>query len=144
MLVVNNKNLIELEDDQDFPYCGSPVEIEEEVKQVQRLLMKGTPPNAPGLGVATAPAAAASAPSPTLHRSQSEPKPRKPKASKKDLSLPLASYGHSSERVKEIEEANERLVQRLVHVATAPLSLKTVAEEHDKVRKRLEFMLSID
>ena len=117
-LVVNNQNLIDLDSSEsdDFPFCGSPVEIEQEVRQVEQLLMK-KPDGVHG----------------QKQEATSRRQKRKPSAPKR-RELPLASYGHSAERVQEIQNNNEILIKKLVGVANAPPSIKTIAAEHDKVR----------
>lgn len=119
-LVLNNQNLIDLHSSEsdDFPFCGSPVEIEQEKRRVERLLMKGSP-GANGLDL------------PATSKAAKKSK-KKPSGRKKE-SLPLASYGHSAQRVREIQDNNEKIIKRLVGVANAPLAIKKVAAEHDKV-----------
>ena len=127
VFIVDNADLIDLEspDSDDFPFCGSPVEIEEEMQQIEKLLMKPTPP-----GLLSLPIHAAA----PLQRSCSDVKPRKPKHQMNQaVVLPVASYGHNAQRVKAIKEENGRLVQRLVGMANAPVTIKTTAKEHDKV-----------
>jgi hypothetical protein len=140
VLVVNNQNLIDLnsEESRDFPFYGNPEQIEAEIKEVQLLLMKTTPPSVSGLGVATATAASSS---PTEnHVEENKPWLLKKKSdsnatqlARNNSTLIKASYGHNAERVKEITEDNNRLVKRLVGKANAPLTFKTTAAEHDKV-----------
>ena len=109
LLVVNDPGLIDLGTPEStyFPFCGSPVEMDAETRQVEQLLAASGPPSRHHAG--------------------------KPRARPRPKPLPPASYGHISERVKEIEEANGRMVRRLVAVATAPPALQTAAKEHDMV-----------
>ena len=139
VLVVNNQNLIDMESEEsrDFPFYGNPEQIKAEIKEVQLLLMKTTPPSVSSLGVTTT---AASAPITTkVHDASDKPWLLKNKniAATSELktapSLIKASYGHNAERVKEITEDNNRLVKRLVDKANAPLTFKNTAAEHDKV-----------
>jgi len=139
VLVVNNQNLIDIhsEDSRDFPFNGNSEQIDAEVKEVQHLLLKTTPPTVSSLGVATSTGS-----SPRVQNVK-ENKPWRLKKNKnsdtpitKDNTFIKASYGHSAERVKEITEDNNRLVKRLVGKANAPPStFITSAANHDKVSR---------
>jgi hypothetical protein len=139
-LVVNNQNLIDIhsEDSRDFPFYGNPKEIEVEIKEVQLLLQKTTPPTVSSLGVAPSTEASSSG---VPNVKENKPWLLKKNGNsnapiRKDNTFIKASYGHSAERVKEIIEDNNRLVKRLVGKANAPPSTFIIsAANHDKVSK---------
>jgi hypothetical protein len=140
---------MESEDSKDFPFYGNAEQIEAEIKEVQLLLMKATPPPVSTLGVAadTANATASSSSSPRTVKENNKPWLLKNEANtqlSRANSLIKASYGHNAERVKEITEDNNRLVKKLVGKANAPLTFNTTAVEHDKVsRKYVKTLLNV-
>lgn len=100
---------LETEDSFDFPFQGSEEEFKQEIEQI-RCLLKASPQTDPML---LPPFAESAAPSHKIHSSN-------------------FVFGHNPQRVRQIQEENQRLVKRLQQVAEAPSKLPTTAEEHDR------------
>jgi len=116
VLIVGEDDFIDLEAEENltFPFYGEGKELQGEIEEVQAMLLGGpshkkAPPTA----------------SPTPHRQNNSRKKREKKA---------ACLSHSNQRVEEIEQDNERLVERLRAVALSPPKAQSVAREHDRVR----------
>lgn len=125
-LLVNQYGLVDLEAKycDDFPFPGSGTDLQEEIERIQQLLIKASPPTAPLLGLKEKGASAI----------QKKQQAGRLTESSRGKQSKVMSYGHSVQQVREIEEGNARLVQRLHAVAQSPVKIEKNAKEHDRVR----------